>query len=198
MARQGFSLVELAIAVAVLAVALTGLLALMPSGIGQFRTAMDTTISAQIAQRLLSDAQQTDFDLLVDRGNLPRDPLNKSYCPERFSFRGPKVKEGRWRYFDEQGNEIVPKAKDGMLSPAERRVLVYQVNTRIRPRAVLPTLNESNSQIAQVTVQVLRNPSLIEVPLVKDENSPEHNLVQPTGRVPIFTYCALVGKNQEL
>src|SRR5687768_17857298 len=111
--RRAFSLVEVALAVGVLAVALVGLFALMPSGMSNFRTAMDISISAQIAQRVLQDAQQAEFDQLVDRVNLPSDPAHQGYCPERFSFRGPTVNGPAWRYFDEQGTEIVPKDKNG-------------------------------------------------------------------------------------
>jgi uncharacterized protein (TIGR02598 family) len=194
--RRAFSLVEVALAVGVLAVALVGLFALMPSGLANFRTAMDISISAQIAQRVLQDAQQAEFDQLVDRRNLPADPAKQGYCPERFSFRGPTVKAPAWRYFDEQGTEIVPKNKNGELLPEERAAIVYQVNTRIRPRAELPTLRESGGQAAQVTVQVARNPQLTEMPIEEKEALPEHNLIKATNRIPIFTYSALIGKNQ--
>src|SRR6185295_16320098 len=89
--RRGFSLVELAIALGILAVAVIGLMALMPTGMSQARNAMDITITAQIAQRILSDAEQADFDELIDRTALPPDPEKRSYCPARFSFRAPKV-----------------------------------------------------------------------------------------------------------
>jgi uncharacterized protein (TIGR02598 family) len=193
--RRGFSLVEIALAVAVLAVALVGLLALMPSGVGNFRKAMDTSTTAQIAQRILQDAEQAEFDALVDMPHLPPDPNGTSYCPERFSFRAPKVNAPAWRFFDESGGEIRPASTDGKLSVSERRLMVYQVNTRIRPRAELPTINESTGHVAQLTVQVARNPGGIELPLERDSKVPEHNLIKSGISVPVFTYCALIGRN---
>ena len=193
--RRGFSLVEVALAIAVLAVALVGLLALMPSGVGNFRKAMDTSITAQIAQRILHDAEQSEFDALVDLSHLPPDPDGMSYCPERFSFRAPKVNNPAWRYFDESGTEIHPASTDGKLSVSERRLIVYQVNTRIRPRAELPTINESSGHVAQLTVQVARNPGNVELPIENNEEVPEHNLFKGGISVPVFTYCALIGRN---
>ena len=194
--RRAFSLVEVALAVAVFAVALVGIFALLPSGMSNFRSAVDISISAHIAQRVLQDAQQAEFDTLIDRRNLPEDPLQQSYCPERFSFRGPKVNEPAWRYFDEQGTEIVPKTKGGLLTEEEQAVVVYQVNTRIRPRAELPTLREGRSQVAQVTVQVARNAGVLALPVHNNAKLPEHNLIKAAASGPVFTYSALIGKGQ--
>ncbi len=192
--RQAFSLVEVALALGVLAVALVGLIALMPSGMSNFRVAMDTSVTAQIAQRILQDAQQAEFDQLIDRKNLPDDPQKRAYCPERFSFRAPSVKSPGWRYFDEQGSEIFPKGK--RVGEKERLMIVYQVNTRIRPRAETPTLRETSGQVAQVTVQVARNPNLAPLQLQTDPERPDHNLIKAGTDIAVFTYSALVGKNQ--
>jgi uncharacterized protein (TIGR02598 family) len=193
--QRGFSLVEIALALAILAMALVALLGLLPSGMGNFRNTMDTTITSQIAQRILEEAEQTEFNELVDRSHLPEDSAGKSYCPERFSFRGPRVEAPGWRYFDEQGNEIVPKGSAASLSVREKRLLVYQVNTRIRPRAELPTINESGGQVAQITVQIIRNPNLTDLALEEDSESPEYNLVKAGTRLPVFTYSGLIGRN---
>jgi uncharacterized protein (TIGR02598 family) len=194
--RRGFSLVEVALAVAVLGLAIVGLFALLPSGISSFQKAMDTSVTAQIAQSILDDAQQTEFDQLIDRANLPPDPENLSYCPENFSFRAPSIATPQWRYFDTQGSEIRPRSKDGRLTPSEKSAVIYQVNTRIRPRAQLPRVNEKSGQVAQVTVQIARNPSLADLPVEKHDTSPECNLIKPRATVPVLTYSGLVGKNQ--
>lgn len=193
--ERGFSLVEIALAVAVLGIAMAGLIALLPSGVGQFQTAMDTTITAQIAQRILDDAQQSEYDLLIDRENLPLDPAGSGICPEGFSFRAPKVNAGKWRYFDSEGTEFMPKARTGRLSAAERGILVYQATVRIRPRAELPAINETTGSVAQITVQIARNPGGIELPLEGDPLSPEHNLFKRGLKVAVFTFPALVGRN---
>lgn len=194
---QAFSLVETLLAMAVLAVVLVGLIGMIPSGTQTFQRAMDTSLSAQIAQRLLQDAQESEFDALIDKGSLPADPEGKSSCPQYFTFRAPKVNAPGWRYYDAQGNEIVPKGEKG-ISNAELQAAVYHVTMRIMPRAVLPSLNESGSQVAQLTVQVARNPGNLPLEFcaggASDPDAPERNLLRP-GKVPIFTYAALVGKN---
>ena len=61
---QAFSLIETALALGIVAFAFVGLMGLLPAGLGTFRTAIDTTVSAQIVQRIVSDAEQSDFDAL--------------------------------------------------------------------------------------------------------------------------------------
>jgi uncharacterized protein (TIGR02598 family) len=80
--RAGFSLVEVTLAVGIIAFAFVALFGLVPTGLSTFRRAMDTSVAAQIAQRVIGDAQQTDFDALI---------ATRSPVP---------------RYFDDQGTEI--------------------------------------------------------------------------------------------
>jgi uncharacterized protein (TIGR02598 family) len=61
----GFSLVEVSLALVVVAVALVALLGLLPSGMSNFRTALDAQIAGEIFQRVVADAQETDFDTLI-------------------------------------------------------------------------------------------------------------------------------------
>jgi uncharacterized protein (TIGR02598 family) len=65
-----FSLVEVALSIGLLATAFIPLLALMPSGLSGFRRAIDLSVCTQIAQRVINDARQMDFDLLIDRAAL--------------------------------------------------------------------------------------------------------------------------------
>src|SRR5687768_10397671 len=145
--RRGFSLVEVVLAVGVVAFAFVAILGLIPAGLTQFRQAMDTSVCAQIAQRVIMDAQQTDFETLVDG----KDPASKQ---TNMTFRGAKIGQSELRYFDEQGDEIVPKTGT-TLSAAEKVPIVYHVNTRIRPQTTLPRKSGFDSpDIATVTVQV--------------------------------------------
>lgn len=68
-ARAGFSLVEVVLAMGIVAVAFIPLLGLMPLGLSTSRQAIDTTIEAQIIQQMTSQAQQTDFSLLTTLNN---------------------------------------------------------------------------------------------------------------------------------
>jgi uncharacterized protein (TIGR02598 family) len=106
--RTAFSLVEVAVALAVVTFALVGILGLIPIGLGNFREAMDTTVGAQLAQRVITDAEQTDFDLLI-----------ASAESNDASFFALPV-----RYFDEQGTEVLPS------EPHAAAKVIYHVRVR--------------------------------------------------------------------
>lgn len=201
----GFSLVEVALAIGIVAFAFVALMSLLPAGLTTFRRALDTSICTQIAQRIVSEAQQADFDVLTDKANLPASTPEKDFS---FRMRRPGTTETWVRYFDEQGNEIVP-AKPPKLSAEENLKVIYAVNVRIVPRVALPTGKEGYplaraakeaGNLALMTVQVARNPSGVELELSKapvdDPLSPERNLWLPKGGVDVFTYSAYLGKNQ--
>ena len=56
----------------ILAFALVSLLGLMPVGLNTFRESMNRSVSAEIAQRIINEARQTDFTNLVTGGNQER------------------------------------------------------------------------------------------------------------------------------
>lgn len=191
-----FTLVEVAIAIGILAVALVALLGMLPVGMNNFRKAMDTSVTAQIAQRILHDMEQAEFNEVIDITHLPADQT--SYCPPHFSFRAPKVNEPALRYFDDQGEEVIPKGEKP--TEAEKKAIIYHVNIRIIPRAELPTINETGGQVAQVTVQIARNSGNRDIPIVtgsdSDPDVPDRNLFKKTAAVTVLTYSALIGKTQ--
>ena len=123
-------MVEVSIAVGILAVAMVALLGLMPAGMTTFRKAMDTSTTAQIAQRVLLDMQQADFDQILDTKN---DHGNQS---NYYTFTAPLRNSQQYRFFDEQGIELVTNGgTNSSLSNAQKTALVYQVNIRIMPTA---------------------------------------------------------------
>jgi uncharacterized protein (TIGR02598 family) len=77
----GFSLVELVLAIGVVSFAFVSIFSLIPMGMTAFRQAVDTTVGAQIAHRLINEAQQTDYSTLIAT------PIAE-------------------HYFDDQGNEV--------------------------------------------------------------------------------------------
>jgi uncharacterized protein (TIGR02598 family) len=201
----GFSLVEVALAIGIVAFAFVALMSLLPAGLTTFRRALDISICTQIAQRIVSEAQQADFDVLTDKANLPSSSPGKDYS---FRMRRPGTAETWVRYFDEQGNEIVP-AKPPNLSDEEKLRIIYAVNVRVIPRVSLPTGSEGfpvsrgareSGNLALLTIQIARNPSGVELEVsnaaVDDSKSPERNLWIPKGGVDVFTYSAYLGKNQ--
>ena len=195
----GFTLIEVAIAVGILAVALVALLGLLPGGMSTFRKAMDTSITAQIAQRILLDMQQADFDQVIDEPTSGTDTVSPYY-----TFTAPKraLASGdlQFRWFDEQGGELIPQNN-------QKIALVYQVNIRVMPTASEPAKADTiKGSVALVTVQVARNPTKRTIPVFhSSESDPTiayRNLFDPTSDVvkkkgvQIFTYSALIGKNQ--
>lgn len=198
---SGFTLVEVSIAVGILAVALVALLGLMPAGMTNFRKAMDISTTAQIAQRILLDMQQADFDQIVDTPASGKDDISPYY-----TFTAPKRGTQQFRFFDEQGVELI--STNGMntgLSTTQKTALVYQVLVRVMPTASEPVdSNVIKGAVALVTVQVARNPNNRTLKVFRaqpsDPTVPHRNLFDPDPKanpgLQVFTYSALIGKNQ--
>ena len=215
--EAAFTLIEVAIAIGILAVSLVALLGLLPAGMNNFRKAMDISTTAQIAQKLLHDMEEAEFDQVVDVTHLPKDPADPTnYCAPHFSFRAPTVGEtgnssnavSKVRFFTDQGVEVVPPSLNptsypdlsSALNKDAAATIVYHVNIRIIPRADLPTVSEDASEVAQITIQVARNPGNRKIPIVtgsdSDPNVPNRNLFKSSTGVTIFTYHSMLGKNQ--
>ena len=67
---QAFTLVEVVIALGIIAFAFVPVIGLLPVGLDMSRQAMDATICAQIAQQLTSEVQQTDFTDIASLANV--------------------------------------------------------------------------------------------------------------------------------
>jgi uncharacterized protein (TIGR02598 family) len=194
--NQAFSLTEVAMAIAVAAFALVSLVSLIPSGLSTFRSSMDTSVSAQIFQRIMSDAYQTDFSELL---------VQKPVDGASFFYRLPK------RYFDDQGNEVEVKAPEAPTSE-ERRRIVYEANIRgSRPgnlnadqraggNARLTTLPSTGARYAPrdlsiLTVQVANNPEGRKI----EDDAKNPGLWESSdgrgGKVLVFTYSGVVARN---
>ena len=62
--HAAFTLVEVTISLGIVAFAMVSLVGMLPAGLSNFRTAMATTIEAQIVQALTDDILVTDFSNL--------------------------------------------------------------------------------------------------------------------------------------
>ena len=175
-----FSLIEVVLAIGVFAFGFVAVLGLLPTGLQLYRESVQTSVSSQIAQRVINDAQQTDYPVLTDESNLPG-------SLDAFTFQAPKVLAGAFRYFDEQGNEVIPAGDT--LSSSERMRIVYWVNTRIKPRTDRGQTTVQISSLATVTVQVANNPANKTLPL-----GPDNLITRPAG-VTVKTYAVLVSRN---
>ena len=135
---------EVTLALGIMAFALLAVFGLLPVGMNTFRSAMNTSVGGQIAQRVINDAQQADFNQLITDST-----------GATITVSGTKA----LRYFSEEGDEVIP-ATPATLTPAERQRILYWVNTRIVPVTGEPSSAspQSNANIATVTVQVMFNP----------------------------------------
>ena len=162
--RSGFSLVEVSIATGIAAMSIIMLFGLLPSGLNMFRESNNVATSTQIAQRLIYEAIQTDYDTLVNNATQP------------FSTRS-----GVPRYFDAEGVELI------LASDA-----IYHAYTRIAPSTSLPPSTASyNTSLATVTVQVVVNPNnqTIDPPIAQT-----NFLVEPPKTMGTQTYTGHIAK----
>lgn len=80
-ATSSFSLVEVALAIGIIATSCVVLIGMLSPGLTIHRQALDNSVGSQIVQRLFNEAQQTDFPALIQA-------------------------KSTMRYFDNQGNEV--------------------------------------------------------------------------------------------
>jgi uncharacterized protein (TIGR02598 family) len=130
--QTGFSLVEVTIAIGIIAFAFTSILGLVPIALNTFHNSLDMSIGSQIAQRVTNDSQQTDFDQLIAN---------------------PKT----LRYFDIQGDEVLP-TQGTTLTADQMAKVIYNVNVCVVPTTFLPGASATNQNLAKITVQVANNP----------------------------------------
>lgn len=201
---RAFSLIEVVLAVGVVAFAFVAIMGLIPAGMTQFRQAIDTSVCAQIAQRIINEAQETDFTTLIDEKNLP------TAGADDFAFRTPTVaastaatagSPGKCiRYFDEQGMEVIPKDTVGNVPSAiEKPRITYMVNTRVIPKTVVPSAaGYHDYHLATLTIQIANNPGNGPITLssaTATSTDPTRKLWISTAGATIITYCAQIGRN---
>jgi uncharacterized protein (TIGR02598 family) len=181
--QRAFSLIEVVLAVGVVAFAFVAILGLLPAGMSQFRQAIDTSVCSQIAQRVIMDAQQAEDPQSSQSGK---------------TLRAPKFSSPELRYFDEQGNEVpvsdAAKKNSDSLSAAEKLLVVYHVNTCIRPMTALPGKSTNDARdVATLTVEVAYNQANRKLTFTNNRI----DLSDPNNKgVIVKTYCSQVGRNQ--
>ena len=180
LASAAFSLVEVTVAIGIVAFAFVAIFALLPTGMRVFRQSINTTVTSQIAQRILNDAQQTDFEALIkDGGN---SVILGAHATGRKAV----------RFFDDQGNEQTSSTD-----------AIYWANTRITPATPLPNTGIAAQDVpylATVTVQVAHNPAnaapVLSSASADNQAKPLRNLWTNNPVGEITTYSALVSRNQ--
>lgn len=175
---RGFSLVETALALGVAAFALIALVGVVPLGLQHFRGAIDATVGAQISQRVMTEAYQTEFEQLRATAEV--------VTPEFFVLPA--------RYFDEQGNEVAAASINA----------VYQVRVRgSHPGPAdssqggtgftsLPAADDAKRfrprDSIYLTVQVAQRPASIRLPV-------NDRLLWPADAAPMSIYTTVISRN---
>jgi uncharacterized protein (TIGR02598 family) len=184
--RGGFSLVEVVLAIGVVAFAFVAIFALLPTGMNTFRQAMDTSVGAQIAQRIAGELQESDYYDLLKQTKPAINTLSNN--PDEQHGLLPR------RYFDDQGNEIRVDNPEAVTND-ERLKILYEVSVRVSRASQVPMLTNGSSgrlnsqNLATLTIQVANNPA--GVPL---KFSPDL-LLEPNAQVPFITYPAMLARN---
>jgi hypothetical protein len=167
---------------------------MLPVAFNGFRAATDVTLSSHIAQEVLGDAQQTDFDNLLSRAK----EKNGDF------FRLPD------RFFDRDGGELT--VGDGVVPADVKTRVVYvarlratrtavgnpEANTKVDP--VLPTLPAKDGtqrfrtrSASFLTVQVVRNPTLSK--LREGQGDDAYLWLEEDG-LPVRQYGAVLARNR--
>lgn len=209
--RAGFSLVEVVLALGVVALAFIGIFSMLPTGLTIFRQAMDTSIGAQISQRIVGEAQQTDFDALVP-GNQSATQTKKT----TIGGDGGQFYAMPLRYFDDQGTEIPFNDLSTDIPPAgDPRTLKIVYTARVRgsmPGVADPSSHSSSyftslpattgtrfnpRAVTFLTIQIFKNAGHKAVASLVDTSGTY--LIDPTlaakANLTVQTYTAIVARN---
>ena len=106
-----------------------------------------------------------------------------------------------YRYFDDQGVEVVLAVPGESPSEVEKRRIVYWVNTRVRPRAerVQTGSTVDLQHLASITVQVATNPGNRTLAVAAGSDPSKglnKDLFQPVPGVAVSTYTTFLVRNQ--
>lgn len=161
----GFSLTEIVLVLGIVSFAFVGVIGLLPAGMDVFRASMNAGIGAQIAQRVLNEAQQTEFTVLT--GGVGAQ-LSSELIP--------------MRYYDEAGNEL--PATDAAKS-------LYHVHAVVQNAPAFPDSKGKYTlamdELATVVVQVAVNPA--QRPLTSESST---LLWMPSANVVLQSYSVFV------
>ncbi len=181
LSEKGFSLVEVVLAIGVVAFAFVAIFSLLPVGMGVFREAMETSVGAQIAQRIVTDVKESDFDSLV------KNPSGDFYVLPM-------------RHFDDQGNEVIFPNPDAV-TPADltSKNVIYTARVRgTKPDSKATTLPSTGTRFRPkgatfLTIQIAQNPA--GKPLETDINSLIDVEKARKAFIRLQTYSVLVSRN---
>ncbi|MDB4657672.1 Verru_Chthon cassette protein B [Verrucomicrobiales bacterium] len=148
--NEGFSLIEVTIALAITAVALVSLMGMIPQGLATMREAADQAIEARIHQQILGEIQLTPF---ADSKGGSDSPLDDFHKQERF--------------YDSQGVELLDSQKGDFEHIYTARIHIPQAIGGSFPESVggasfdgitLPGAKNFNENLRMVVIEVTSLP----------------------------------------
>ena len=101
--RQGFSLVEVTVAMGIVATVLVALLALLPYGMDSIREAKSTQVQARIANEIISELQVADwgssptYSKLAEYDGIVRGFSYNCHLPWWKKVRKVRAKKQKWK-----------------------------------------------------------------------------------------------------
>ena len=119
--RQAFTLVEVVLALGIVAFAVIPAVVLLPVGLNVHRSAINLTVGSQIVQRVTADLEQANF---------------ASLCPVPGTASAPSVTT-LMRYFDDQGGELLTATGQPDVNSFNR---IYDVKVIVTSPGSLPGL----------------------------------------------------------
>lgn len=197
---------EISLALAIVAIALVALLGLLPSGLTNFRAAMDAQTAGEIFQRVVADAQETDFDALVYPEKLipPQSPLEHGGTGSQY-YRLPL------RHFDNQGTEVKTVSPDAPTS-TEAKDILYTVRVRgsqpgdpnpknhsadfatSLPGSSAPRFNPRDLTFLTIQVAVTNGTRQL-APMIDSASFLISPALAAKSAMPVRTYAAIVARN---
>ncbi len=185
-------------ALAILAVGLVALMGLIPSGLNNFRAAMDAQTAGEIFQRVVADAQETDFDTLLA-------------SKVQTGGRGSQFYRLPLRHFDNQGTEV-KTVNPEVPTAVEAQSIFYTVRVRgsqpgdpdpgnhlddfatSLPGSSAPRFNPRG--VTFLTIQIASTGGARQLaPLVDSESFLICPALAARAAVPVRTYAAIVARN---
>jgi uncharacterized protein (TIGR02598 family) len=124
---RGFSLVEVMIAVGIVASVMLGLIGVMPVGLSAIQEAQHNSIKARIVQEVISDAQSANWNETITAATKDTLNLQKSLLGEQ-----------NIRYYTNQGARVIPQA--ARVSNEPPPVITYAAYVEVAAGGDNPTL----------------------------------------------------------
>ena len=134
-AAAAFTLIEVTLAIGIVAFAFVALFGLLPIGMTNFRQALDTSLTTQIAQRIINDLKQSDFDTV-------------------------KQTTLSMRYYSEQGDDMTT-GKPGTETAVSNHWLYYgEISVAAPATTALPgTATPPTPNLLTIVIRLAANPA---------------------------------------